>query len=70
MKGLFDIHRDEAKRKPRPKGYAPRYFKGSDVHEKDATYKTFGISEGAHANKIVVYGDEGLRNRILNFLNS
>ena len=54
------------------------YKKGDDFKERDDTYKTFGISEidpndtfnsnHEHANKIEVYGDAKLRNKIIKLL--
>ena len=51
-----------------------KYTKGDDFQESTCDLKTFGINENnsdeTHANKIEIYGDEKLRNRILDLLNS
>ena len=43
--------------------------KGDDFLEEEADHKTYGIHVGEWGNKIVVYGDEDLRNKILKLLN-
>jgi hypothetical protein len=52
------------------------YSKGDDYKEDFADYKTFGISENKrvdnrllHTNKIEIYGDEELRDKIIKLLN-
>lgn len=51
-----------------------KYTIGSDFQESTCDLKTFGINENdsgeIHDNKIEIYGDEELRNQILDFLNS
>ena len=45
------------------------YTKGDDFLEKGADHKTYGIHVGEWGNKIVVYDDDDMRNKILNLLN-
>ena len=54
------------------------YKKGDDFQEKDVTFKTFGITEidpdsinyrKEHSQKIEVYDDEELRDKIIELLN-
>ena len=47
-----------------------KYKSGDEYKDDDATYKTYGITEDDHINKIEIHGDEKLRNKILDFLNS
>lgn len=55
-----------------------KYSKGDDFKDRNSQYKTFGIDEfdddsilydKTHAQKIEVYGDAKLRNRIIKLLN-
>jgi hypothetical protein len=46
-----------------------RFKRGDDFKEKGASHKTYGIDDGEWGNKIEVYGDSQLRNRILRYLN-
>jgi hypothetical protein len=52
------------------------YIKGDDFLEKGVAYHTFGITEQSkekniedHTNKIEVYGDSKLRDKIIKLLN-
>ena len=48
----------------------PEYRRGDDYKEKGDDFKTYGITqeEPFHGNKIVVYEDWKLRNKILKLL--
>jgi hypothetical protein len=45
-----------------------KYEKGDDWQKYEDTFCTYGITCGDHINKIEVFGDELLRDRILDFL--
>ena len=46
-----------------------KYEIGDDYQDDETTYKTYGISCNDHPNKIEVYNDEELRDKILELLN-
>ncbi len=48
------------------------YIKGNSFKDEDNDHKTYGITEigeETHFNKIEVYGDKKLRNKIIKLLN-
>lgn len=47
------------------------FVKGMDFYRNDdpeGYHKTYGITVSGHVNQVEVYGDEGLRDRILSYL--
>lgn len=45
------------------------FIEGRDYTRKGRVVPTFGIDYGAHGNLIEVYGDEALRDKIIELLN-
>ena len=45
------------------------FTKGCDYTEENATFKTYGINVDRWENKIEVYGDEELRDQLIDLLN-
>jgi len=46
-----------------------KYTLGEDYKKDNVDLTTYGINYKKHVNKIEIYGDEKLRNEILNLLN-
>jgi hypothetical protein len=67
-KGPFIIVDGQTQFMPKKSEFASRFSKGVDELEEGADFVSYGITDGKHVNRIVIHGDEKLRDLILDAL--